>query len=213
MNSRDMILEKLHAGAASGHTSAKVMTAREPGGGDVQVFILKAAAAGAGVTRTSSAAAVETIKSIFQESGCKSIMLSDEKIIKELGIQNITQEIGIDCRYTDDFPGEAYRRKVLQVEGGVSGCDYALSDSGSLVILHNGSNQRLLSLAPDIYFCLVKTSQMLKDRYDLAAILEQKGMPAAVTLITGVSRTADVALQVVLGMHGPRKVYIVLIED
>lgn len=94
----------------------------------------------------------------------------------------------------------------------MSGCDYALADSGTIVIRHDGDNQRLLSLAPDYYIALVKTSQMLKDRFDLAGILE-KEKTAAVTLITGVSRTADVALQVVLGMHGPRKVYIILIED
>ncbi|HNX93027.1 MAG TPA: LUD domain-containing protein, partial [Syntrophomonas sp.] len=59
----------------------------------------------------------------------------------------------------------------------------------------------------------VKTSQMLKDRFDLAFILEKEEKSAAVSIITGVSRTADVALQVVLGMHGPRKVYIIIIED
>lgn len=213
MSSRELILEKLYKATAPDQTNQKIMPIEQPHPGDAEVFIAKATAAGAQVIRTKQNEAVENLKSLLQETGCKSGIISNEGIIKELNIQSIAGEIGIQCRYTDDYPGEAYRRNVLQAEIGISGCNYALADSGSLVILHSQNDQRLISLAPDYYLGMVKTSQLLKDRIDLASILEKEKKTAAVTIITGVSRTADVALQVVLGMHGPRKVYIVLIDD
>lgn len=213
MSSREMILEKLHNSAAPDQINKNIITIPEPRYGDEEVFATKATAAAAQVFRTNLQEAAGVIKSVLEEIGSKSIILSDEIIIKEFGVQAIANDLGIDCRYANDFPGEAYRRNVLQTEIGISGCDYALADSGSLVIMHDSDNQRLISLAPDYYIGIVRTSQMLKDRFDLAAILEKEGSSAAVSIITGVSRTADVALQVVLGMHGPRKVYIIIVED
>jgi L-lactate dehydrogenase complex protein LldG len=208
-----MILEKLYHAVASDVINKNIIEVPEPRPGDGEVFAGKATAAGAQVFSTNLPEAAGVTKSVLEEIGSSSIILSDEKIIKELGVQAIAADLGIACRYADDYPGEAYRRNVLQTEIGISGCDYALADSGSLVIIHDRENQRLISLAPDYYIGIVKTSQLLKDRFDLASILEKEGRSAAVSIITGVSRTADVALQVVLGMHGPRKVYIILVED
>jgi L-lactate dehydrogenase complex protein LldG len=212
MSSREAILEKLHH-AVPDTINKNIITMPEQRPGDADVFTARATAAGARVTTTKPSEAAEAIRSVLQETGCQSIILSEEKIIKTLEVQSIASDLGIECRYTNDFPGEAYRRNIFKVQGGISGCDYALADSGSLVILHNYENQRLISLAPETYIGIVKTSQMLKDRFDLASLLEKGDKTAAVTFITGVSRTADVALQVVLGMHGPRQVYIILIED
>ena len=213
MSSRAMILEKLHKAVISGQSNQVIIPLAETRAGDLDVFVTKATAAAAQVTRTTYQDAPAAIKAIFQDIGCKSSILSDERIVQELGIKTIAGNLGIDCQYVSEIPGDDYRRRMFQAEVGVSGCDYALADSGSLVMQHDSENQRLLSLAPNNYIGIVKASQMLKDRFDLAAILEKRESKAAVSLVTGVSRTADVALQVVLGMHGPRKVYIVLIED
>jgi L-lactate dehydrogenase complex protein LldG len=213
MSSREMILEKLHKAVLPGHSNQRIMPLVEARTGDLDVFVAKATAAAALVTRTTGQDAPAAVKAILEEIACKSIILSDEEIVKELDIQTIAGNLRIDCQYTSEIPEDEYRSRMFQAEAGLSGCDYALADSGSLVMQHDGENQRLISLAPNYFIGIVKASQMLKDRFDLAALLEKGEKTAAVSLVTGVSRTADVALQVVLGMHGPRKVYIVLIED
>lgn len=213
MSSREMILEKLYKACLPDRFNQNIIPLPETRFGDLDVFVSKATAASAQVSRTKAEIVPDVVKSILEETGCKSIILSDEKIVKEFDIQTIASNMGINCRYASDFPGEAYRRSMFQAEGGLSGCDYALADSGSLVMRHDSQKQRLISLAPNYYIGIVRASQVLKDRFDLAAILEKGEETAAVSLVTGVSRTADVALQVVLGMHGPRKVYIILIED
>ena len=213
MSSREIILEKLHAAVLPGHLNQSIMPSFDMRIGNLDTFTEKAAAAAAQVTSTSSADVSGTIKGVLEETGCRSLVLSDELLIKEFDIKTIAAQMGIDCQYISEIPQSEYRSKMFQAEAGITGCDYALADSGTIVIKHRSENQRLVSLAPNAYICIVKASQMLKDRFDLAAILEKQEKTAAVTLITGVSRTADVALQVVLVMHGPRKVHIILIED
>lgn len=214
MSSREMILEKLHGAVSPGRLNQSIIpSVVETRAGDLDVFAEKATAAAAQVIRTTGTDAAGAIKAILAEIACKSIILSDESLVKELGVKAVAEELGINCQYVSEITQSEYRSKIFQSEAGVSGCDYALADSGSLVIKHDGDKQRLVSLAPNFYIGIVKASQMLKDRFDLAAILEKGEKTAAVSLVTGVSRTADVALQVVLGMHGPRKVYIILIED
>lgn len=213
MSSREIILEKLHAAVLPGHLNQSIMPSFEMRTGDLDTFTEKATAAAAQVTRTSSTEVTAAIRTVLEETGCKSLILSDELLIKELDIKTIAGGMGIDCQFVSEIPQSEYRSKMFQAEAGITGCDHALADSGTIVIKHRSENQRLVSLAPNSYICIVKASQMLKDRFDLAAILEKQEKTAAVTLITGVSRTADVALQVVLGMHGPRKVHIILIED
>lgn len=212
MSSRNMILERLKAAGTPGRSNRRIVPPVEIRPGDVEIFVEKATAAAAQVIRTKAADVPQSIQDALTELGCKTLLLSDEEITKEFAVDEIAREMGIECQYVSELPGEEYRHRIFQTGAGMSGCDYALAASGSIVIKHDEDNQRLLSLAPDYYIGLVKVSQMLKDRFDLAWILE-KERTAAVTLITGVSRTADVALQVVLGMHGPRKVYIILIED
>lgn len=212
MSSRTMILEKLKAAGRPGRINREIMPPVGTRPGDVEVFVQKAMAAAAQVIRTNAAEVPQAVRETLTELGCKTLLLSDEEIIKEYFPAAAAEEMGIEAGYVSELPADEYRRSIFRTDAGMSGCDYALADSGTIVIRHDGDNQRLLSLAPDYYIALVKTSQMLKDRFDLAGILE-KEKTAAVTLITGVSRTADVALQVVLGMHGPRKVYIILIDD
>lgn len=213
MSSREIIMQKLQGALSPGHLNQSIMPAVENRPGNLDTFVEKVTAAAGQVTRTKEADVPAAIKAILEEAGCKSLILSDEVIVKELGIKDIADAMGIDCQYASTIPAAEYRSKLFQTAASITGCDYALADSGTVVIKHRSENQRLVSLAPNLYICMVKAAQMLKDRQDLAAILEKEGRPAAVTLITGVSRTADVALQVVLGMHGPRKVNIVLIED
>jgi len=212
MSSRAMILEKLRAAGSPERINREVMPRSEIRRGDADVFIEKATAAAAQVIKTTVDNVPQAVRDILAEIGCRNLLLSDEGIIREFKIEAVVGEMGIALQFTGELPAEEYRRQIFQVEAGISGCDFALADSGSIVIKHDGDKQRLLSLAPDHYIALVKASQLLKDRFDLALLLE-KEKTAAVTLITGVSRTADVALQVVLGMHGPRKVYILLIDD
>ena len=64
-----------------------------------------------------------------------------------------------------------------------------------------------------IHIGILYTEKLLKTMKDLALVIKhQQPMPSAVTIISGVSRTADIQLTPTLGMHGPLEVGIILVE-
>ena len=95
---------------------------------------------------------------------------------------------------------------------GITSADYALADTGTLVMLASVAEARLVSLLPPIHIALVPREKLLSG---LDELLERVPKPAAVSssmvLITGPSRTADIEQILVRGVHGPGELHVVLL--
>jgi L-lactate dehydrogenase complex protein LldG len=214
--SRNLILQRLKSAQWTEPSSSRAVIATEKSmiAGEVQAFVNQAAAAGAQVEKVKSLAEVQArLMAIVQEEQLKKIITNDEEIIREIDWEQLSRETQAEVISTAQLPDDEYRSYVVEADLGVTGCKYALAETGTVVLEHSHVNERLVSHAPNHYVCIVKEDQIIKDRYVLAGILSQgQSSPGAWTLVTGVSRTADVALQVVLGMHGPRKVTIFIVD-
>jgi L-lactate dehydrogenase complex protein LldG len=95
---------------------------------------------------------------------------------------------------------------------GITGADYALADTGTLVLLSSSQEARLISLLPPVHVAVVPREKILTGLDELLALLPQ---PAAQTssmvLITGPSRTADIEQILVRGVHGPGEIHVVVV--
>ncbi|MBA4393113.1 MAG: hypothetical protein C0407_06135 [Desulfobacca sp.] len=102
---------------------------------------------------------------------------------------------------------------VQNVDIGIGGADYALADTGTMVLFSSQSGGRWVSLAPTIHICLLPVERILPSLDDLFSILSLPGNEAspgsAITFITGPSRTADIELTLVMGAHGPKELHVV----
>jgi L-lactate dehydrogenase complex protein LldG len=104
------------------------------------------------------------------------------------------------------------------VRVGLTGADAALAATGSLVVMSGNGRVRAASLLPPVHIAVITASQILPDlefwwAAQQAAGLEQIRRHSNVVVITGPSRTADIAMQLVMGMHGPRELHLVLLAD
>jgi L-lactate dehydrogenase complex protein LldG len=94
------------------------------------------------------------------------------------------------------------------------GCAVAIADTGT-VVLSGGSGQgrRALSLLPDLHVCVVAADQVVgtvPEAFDRLAAL---GLTAApLTLVSGPSATSDIEMSRVEGVHGPRRLEVVLVD-
>ena len=109
------------------------------------------------------------------------------------------------------------------VRVGLTGVDAALAATGSVVVMSGNGRPRTASLLPPIHIAVVAASQILPDleswwmaqkwaaqkRADLA----QTRQHSNIVFITGPSRTADIAMQLVMGMHGPRELHLILLPN
>ncbi|MBI3129623.1 MAG: iron-sulfur cluster-binding protein [Candidatus Tectomicrobia bacterium] len=98
---------------------------------------------------------------------------------------------------------------------GVTGCAWAVAETGTLVLPSGAGRPRLHSLLPEAHLALVREEDIVPHLSALGpriqgAIVGGAGA-SCVSLITGPSRSADIALTLIRGVHGPREVYAILL--
>jgi L-lactate dehydrogenase complex protein LldG len=100
-------------------------------------------------------------------------------------------------------------------EIGLTGVDFAIADSGSLV-LHSGvGKDRLVSCLPAIHLAILRPGQLLESLEEVGILLEDASrrttpgdFPRVIDFITGPSRTADIEMSLTRGIHGPKEVHV-----
>jgi L-lactate dehydrogenase complex protein LldG len=75
---------------------------------------------------------------------------------------------------------------------------------------------RQIFVYPDVHIVLANASQLVPDIKDALIRIRKKydnRMPSMITMITGPSRTADIEKTLVMGAHGPKELFVFLLED
>jgi L-lactate dehydrogenase complex protein LldG len=115
------------------------------------------------------------------------------------------QGAGVEVLSADATPGE-----VAAAGAGITGADWGIAESGTLVLASGPQRPRLASLLPAVHLAVLRADRVLPD---LAALFACTGdLPSAFTFITGPSRSADIGFTPVLGAHGPTEVLVLVVE-
>jgi L-lactate dehydrogenase complex protein LldG len=105
---------------------------------------------------------------------------------------------------------EELRSALLEADVGITSVDYALAETGTLVLSAASGRPRGVSLLPSVHVALVEERQIVPRLGDALAglfSLGEKGeLPSAVHFITGPSRTSDIENDLTIGVHGPAAV-------
>jgi L-lactate dehydrogenase complex protein LldG len=103
------------------------------------------------------------------------------------------------------------RSEQAAAEIGVTGCDGAIAETGSLVLLSGEGKPRAASLLPPVHLAVVQRKDL---RFGMGEFFTERAAEmagaACCTFITGPSRTADIELTLTLGVHGPGEVIVVM---
>jgi L-lactate utilization protein LutC len=104
------------------------------------------------------------------------------------------------------------RDACAAAEIGVTSGGYALADTGTLVYLSETGEARLISLLPPRHIAVIERDKILSSLDELLSVLPQPGSKSsAMVLITGPSRTADIEMRLVRGVHGPGEITVIMI--
>jgi L-lactate dehydrogenase complex protein LldG len=107
---------------------------------------------------------------------------------------------------------EALREMCATLDAGITSADYALSDTGSLVMISSHEEARLVSLLPPLHIALLPLERMLTGLDELYTLLPvPSDRSSSMVFITGPSRTADIEQILVRGVHGPGEIHVVLV--
>jgi len=108
------------------------------------------------------------------------------------------------------MPPDADKHTLAQCDLGVTEADFAIPDSGTLGLLSGPEKPRAVSLLPAVHLALLTPAVLRPDLHQVFAEAQHHGY---LILVTGPSRTADIELTLTLGVHGPRELYVWMLEQ
>src|SRR4030095_13309198 len=98
----------------------------------------------------------------------------------------------------------------------ITGCECLVARTGSIVMSAAQPGGRTTSVYAPIHICIAFTNQLVYDLKDALQFVKDKygdNFPSLITFATGPSRTADIEKTLVVGVHGPKEVYLFLVES
>jgi len=97
----------------------------------------------------------------------------------------------------------------------VTDCEYLVARTGTIVLSAAQQKGRTASVYAPVHICIAYTSQLLYDVKDALQAIKEKyagNIPSFISFASGPSRTADIEKTLVTGVHGPKEVYLFLVE-
>lgn len=115
-----------------------------------------------------------------------------------------------------EYPFYSTDAHFTEAEVGITLCESLIARNGSILVSNGNAAGRRLSIYPHAHVVLAYTSQLVLDLKDGFNLLRKKygeSLPSMISNITGPSRTADIEKTLVLGAHGPKELFVFLIDD
>jgi L-lactate dehydrogenase complex protein LldG len=109
--------------------------------------------------------------------------------------------------------GEEYSREACAAADiGLTSADFALADTGTLVFLSESHESRLISLLPPCHIAVIERQKILTGLDELLSRVPNPSVQSsAMVLVTGPSRTADIEMRLVRGVHGPGEIIVMIV--
>ena len=147
------------------------------------------------------------IKQLVQDHAFKNLAAAPESVISRLleglpGVKTVNQ----------DFCGKA----LADVDLGVTGCDFLVAATGSVVLTAQKGFGRALSVLPQAHLVIARRDQLVPlpwDAFHQLQVRHGTNWPSMITFISGASRTADIEKILVMGAHGPKELFVLILDD
>ena len=157
------------------------------------------------------AAAAARAGELLRAANAKRIAHSDAAEAIAVATQACAQ-LGGEARL---LPANASRDELLQADAGITTAQLGIAETGTLVLASAAERHRLASLLPKLHVAILPVSRLVPSLGDAFAALAPAGQPSSrtITFVTGPSRTADIELELVVGVHGPSRLVVLLVES
>jgi L-lactate dehydrogenase complex protein LldG len=161
-------------------------------------------------------AALAATLALVRERGARRVLLGAEPVFDALDWAGALRGAGVEVIAAAGGPDEPGRREAFfAADLGLSGVDYLIAETGSVVMLSRPEQPRSLSLLPPVHVAVAQRAQLLPDLFDLFEAVpwaRRGGLPSGLSLVTGPSKTGDIELRLVTGVHGPGELQVFLIS-
>jgi L-lactate dehydrogenase complex protein LldG len=152
----------------------------------------------------------EYIIALAKERGAKLLVRWDVEDLEELGVDGLLEEAGVEVVLWRDL--EDFREVAGRADIGLSTAEWAIAETGSLVLTSGPGRGRTVTLLPPTYVAVVAANRVLRTVPDgIVRYAEMGEVPANLCFHTGPSRSGDIEMSLAIGVHGPGDVHVVLV--
>lgn len=162
----------------------------------------------------------------FTDLGGKFIYCEDEDDLKNVLYQFIQSEDlqPLYCREIElknmlldmDVSFIEEESELKNIKSALTGCEFLIARFGSVLVSSASNSGRRANFFAEKHLVVAYASQLVPEIKDALIGMREKyngKLPSMITQITGASRTADIEKTLVLGMHGPKEIYVFFVDD
>jgi L-lactate dehydrogenase complex protein LldG len=185
-------------------------------------FIQEVTKVGALVYQADNKEAVAAcIAQICGKAKISEVALSGSPALPEMNLSAQLAAQNLSIIEATDFSAAEKQKlidRLASCGAGITTIDYAIAETGTIVLSSDEEQSLLVSLLPVIHIALLQPQQILATLADTVKVLAnermQRNAPCrSTTFITGPSRTSDVELTLSIGVHGPKELHLIILDD
>lgn len=175
------------------------------------------------VRKTTNEKLADILTEIINHEMAKSIITSNDYRFEQFGLEKMFEYNlpSSGCNVYQWDPGLGRKENIAiaeQADIGITFSDITLAESGTVVLFSSADSGRTVSLLPTTYIAIIPKSSIVPRMTQATAEIHkrvQRGevIPSCVNFISGPSNSADIEMNLVVGVHGPVRAYYVIVMD
>jgi len=156
------------------------------------------------------------IEKILIKTKAKNIVRTNEEIINRLDLnkylksKNYKETIIFNKK---PLTSEKIKNICSKADIGISSADFAIAETGSIVIIPGSNKSKMVSLLPTTHIVIIHPKLIINSLEELFLKLPEIQKNSSINIISGPSRTADIEQTIVIGAHGPKEVHLIICDS
>lgn len=171
--------------------------------------------------RSTTQTLAETLQQAIEENEGNVVVAADDKRNDEYGLSsfyNNLQDKGVSFHLWDPAKGTENLTFAERADVGITFSDITLAESGTVTLFNHRGNGRSISLLPRTYIAIIPKSTLVPRMTQAVRHIHQAhadgvDVSSCVSFITGPSNSADIEMNLIVGVHGPVKATYIVVED
>jgi len=144
----------------------------------------------------------------IRSTNSRRLALPDSEFLQKLGVADALRAAGFEVTLWPQMTLDA----LYDFDCAVTDVYRAVAETGSLVMRSSPQHGRALSLVPAVHVAILEPANFLPDLVDLFNLLRREPSGPGITIISGPSKTADIEMNLVTGVHGPGTVQALIVQ-
>ncbi|MGE8081265.1 LutC/YkgG family protein [Peribacillus loiseleuriae] len=167
---------------------------------------------------TTSSELNEQIQTVFKQYGVNSVVTWRDERFSEYGLDKALRKEWPNVHVWDPVLKEKNINAAEKADVGITFSDITLAESGTVVLFSHANKGRTVSLLPKTYIAIIAKSRVVSRMTQATSYIDEqikKGnkIASCIDFITGPSNSADIELNLVVGVHGPIKATYIVVND